>query len=225
MATRLKAHLPLIVALLRISFACATLVGLAATYLRADDNPEFRVSNFFSYFTVQNNLFGAAIMLLGAYFILRKAGPPRWYDFARGASTVYLIAVFVVFAVLVKETALQNPYLVAWADNIIHVVFPPAMTVDWLLLPPRRAIPGRVTAAWLLYPTCYLVYSFIRGWALNWYPYPFLEPDRHTNLEIALTCLGIAIFTAVVSVVVKASVEIRNMELFKTWILRRSETA
>jgi hypothetical protein len=35
-----------------------------------------------------------------------------------------------------------------------------------------------VIFAWLAFPLAYLGYSLVRGLAVDWYPYPFLDPDE-----------------------------------------------
>ncbi|GAB3658105.1 hypothetical protein GCM10027596_14060 [Nocardioides korecus] len=77
----------LLVALLAVS---AVVTEIATTVERGI----FEAGNFFSYFTVQSNLLAAAVLLASSYAVR----PSRRLDVLRGANTVYMVVVLVVFA-------------------------------------------------------------------------------------------------------------------------------
>jgi membrane protease YdiL (CAAX protease family) len=56
-----------------------------------------------------------------------------------------------------------------------------------------------VIFAWLAWPLVYLAYSLVRGAVVDWYPYPFLDPDESGGYAgVAGYALAIlAAFTAV----------------------------
>jgi hypothetical protein len=58
------------------------------------------------------------------------------------------------------------------------VIGPVAVAVDWFVSPPSAPIENSALAIWLLFPAVYLGYSLIRGSMVDWYPYPFLNPDE-----------------------------------------------
>jgi hypothetical protein len=83
-------------ALYRVSFGLLTLFALVVQYLTAQAHPPFNRLNFFSYFTTLGNLLGAVVFLrvgLGT----RRTLSVEWM---RGAATLYLSVVFVLFAAL-----------------------------------------------------------------------------------------------------------------------------
>ena len=62
----------------------------------------------------------------------------------------------------------------------------------------------------MVYPALYLVYTLIRGTRVDWYPYPFLDPDAAGGTPgVAVSCVGIALGFAAMSALV-------------AWLSRRS---
>ncbi len=193
------------VAALRLLAAAGALAAVAAQLVRSTDSPAFHPANFFSYFTVQSNVIGAAVLLAGAVTLLRGDGASRAWALARGATVVYLGATAVVYALLLRETAVQNAFQLAWADKVLHVAFPLAVVLDWLLVPPRSR-PGRAAIGlWLGFPAAWLAYTLVRGSIVGFYPYPypFLDPAQHGTGAIALACLGVAGFMALLGALVR----------------------
>lgn len=133
----------------------------------------FVVWNFFGYFTIQNNLVGAALLVLAA----RVTGKPRpaWLEHARLFWTVYLSIVAVVYWTLLYGNV-DDP-AVPWANVVLHGVSAVVMIADWLLEGPRRVLvfPG----LWVItaYPMVWLAVVLVRGATDGWVPYPFLDPD------------------------------------------------
>ncbi len=193
------------VAAYRVLLGLATLAAVVGQLESSRDSPLFEPANFFSYFTVQSNLLGAAAFLAGAAFLLTRGALPRWLELARGGPVIYLAVTGVVFALLLEDTATQNAFQVYWADRIMHLVFPVAVVLDWLLAPPRVRIDRVHAALWLVYPLAWLVYTMIRGGIVDWYPYEFLDPGRDGTLAVLAYCVGIAVFFALVAELTRAA--------------------
>ena len=144
--------------------------------------PGFRGDNFFSFFTIQSNLFAAAVLLAGRN------------DSLRGAATLYLVITGAVYATLLSglERTLQTP--LPWVNFVLHRLSPVALVVDWLAEPPRCPLRWRAALLWMVYPLLYRGYSLVRGACVGWYPYPFLDP-RHVGGygRVALVCGLIAL--------------------------------
>lgn len=172
------------------------LLGLATVFiLMADrwDAPGFKVSNYFSFFTIQSNLLAAAMLLYGAARVWRPAALPR-RDNLRGAVVLYLSMTGIVYGLLLSgyQEALQTT--VPWADNVLHRIIPLVMVADWLLDKPRDSLTWRQARWWLVYPLAFVAYSLIRGPIVDWYPYPFLDPDESGGyLGVAAYCVGITL--------------------------------
>lgn len=156
----------------------------------------FVPSQFFSYFTVQTNLLVVVVLLASALAGERRT---RFLDRVRGATTVYMVVVLVVFAVLlapIQDVALTA---VPWDNTVLHRVVPVLVVLDWLLDPPRERVPTRVALLWLLYPLLYAAWAVVRGALDGWYPYPFLDPATDGVAALAVTAVAIALGSAAVA--------------------------
>ena len=163
----------MILNVLRWAGVAVTLVAIVAQMKVLADNGALDVVNFFSYFTIQSNLIGAAALAATAL-----AGRNRSHrvDSLRGAATVYLTITFVVVIALLQgiDVGLQ----LAWVDFALHKLMPIIVVADFLLDPPRSALTRRDALLWLVYPLVWLGYTLVRGAIVTWYPYPFLDPAR-----------------------------------------------
>ena len=155
------------------------------------EHPDFSSANFVSYFTIESNLFAAAVLLAGAGRPTGRRLPPPT-DPVRGAAVLYLMTAGVVYGVLLAEAA-ESDRALAWADAVVHRVMPLALVGDWLIDPPRTRLTRRHALAWLAYPLAYVTYSLARGAAVGWYPYPFLNPSGAGGYaRVAAYCAGMA---------------------------------
>ena len=149
------------------------------------------VVNFFSYFTNLSNLFAALVLLWGARGLAGRGatGPP---DLVRAIAAVNVTVVGVVFAVLLRDVDLGA--LQPWVNVVLHYVMPCAVVVDWMVQPPRTRLEPRGIVICLAFPACYLSYVLLRGRAVGWYPYPFLNPDLVGGYGgVAMYAAGIAL--------------------------------
>lgn len=150
------------------------------------------VSNFFSYFTIQSNLIGIAALTLGATILAGVVKKPKSFEAWRGAATFYLTVTGVVYALLLSNLPDGARNIQPWVDVVLHKALPVVMVFDWLFDRPTVRLSRKVALVWLAYPIAYLAYSLIRGAAVHWYPYPFINPSQG-YLKVAATSLIIAI--------------------------------
>lgn len=150
----------------------------------------FNAANFFSFFTIQNNLLVALVFLLSAAYTMAKR-QPRWLSQLRAATTVYITIVGLGFSVLLS--GLENSILTAvpWDNTVLHYIIPVAAVVDFLLDRPQAKLRFASSLLWLLYPIGYLAYSLIRGAITDWYPYPFLNPSNNGYVGIVVVSVGL----------------------------------
>jgi hypothetical protein len=158
---------------------------------------------YFSFFTVQSNLMASGSLLLGAWYGLRRGqGPPRFAVFRCGVA-VYMTVTAVVYHMPFNVITLDQPVTVTWANNVLHLVAPAYLLVDFLLAPGRTHV--RWNRFWIImtYPVGWLVYTMVRAPLVDWYPYPFLNPrfSQDGNLSVAGYLVVIAVFIAAVSLV------------------------
>ncbi len=177
----------------RIVFALATLFAIAYQFNHLRENGGFRPANFFSFFTIESNLFASAIFLLGALTSLRFSQSRTW-DMVRGAAALYMITTGVVYGLLLSGYQEELQTTIPWVDTVLHKLFPLVLFADWLICPPVNRIPFKRALIWLTYPLVYCAYSLIRGPIVDWYPYPFLNPDSAGGyIGVVGYCMGIAI--------------------------------
>ena len=179
-----------LIALYRLAFAVATIAAIVAQMLDLAGKGSLDLVNFFSYFTIQSNLIGVAVFLVGAAR-WRAARSASW-DLVRGGSVVYLTVTFVVFALLLSNTDVDTA--VPWVNTVVHEIFPIAVITDWLIDPPRTAITFRQSLVWLAYPLVWTGYVLVRGAIVGKYPYPFLDPANGGYGMVAVYVVAILVF-------------------------------
>lgn len=165
----------------RTTFALFVLIAIALQFRETVFVQAASAANFLSFFTIESNVF-AAVML-----VVTASG--RAADGAgamlRGAATLYMTITGIVYATLLASG--PQP-LIPWVNVTLHYIAPLALLLDWLSDPSRINAPRvRAIAAWLAYPVLYGTYSLIRGAALGWYPYGFLDPRANGYGMLAVT--------------------------------------
>jgi hypothetical protein len=174
---------------LRICRALLALAALTAIGYDVAAGPGVSDADYFSYFTVLSNLFAAAMLLHGA---LRPAGERSGtVELLRGAAVVYILTTGIVYLLLLSGHAPAYP----WVNAILHYLMPVAVTLDWLLDPPRvRLDLARTVVLWIAFPLLYILYTLTRGAIVGWYPYSFVNPHRGGGyLLVTGDCLAIGI--------------------------------
>jgi hypothetical protein len=151
----------------------------------------FDPGKFFSFFTIESNILAFVALLLSALGTA-QGGESRSLDMVRGAATLYMVVTGLVFAVLLSGIKNIHFTAVPWDNTVLHYIMPVAVFVDWLVDTPRRILFKR-GLIWLVFPVVYLVYSLVRGPLVNWYPYPFLDPNINGYLSVAVTSLGVTV--------------------------------
>ncbi len=174
---------------LRVCRALLALMVLTAIAYDVAAGPGVSDGDYFSYFTVLSNLFAAAMLLHGA---LRPAeARSRTLELLRGAAVVYILTTGIVYLVLLSGHAPSYP----WVNAILHYLMPVAVTLDWLLDPPRVGLdPARTVVEWMVFPVLYIIYTLARGAIVDWYPYLFVNPHRSGGyLLVVGDCLAVGI--------------------------------
>ena len=177
----------LVVSGLRLAVAGVVLAAVVVQLARTTGT----VVNFFSFFTIQSNVIGAAAMITAA--LAWRARDTVWLSQFRGAATLYMGITGVVYNVLLRglEDTLQTP--IPWINTVLHVAFPILIVADWLLDRTVHPLSFRQGLVFLLYPIAYLGYTLIRGPIADWYPYPFLDPREHGYGYVTIMCLFVAV--------------------------------
>ncbi len=176
----------------RVAFAVLSLVAIAYQAKELADRDLFRPGNYFSFFTIQSNLLAAAVLIWSVTGDQDRRDPAT-VDLVRGAATLYLCITGLVVVLLLSGRQEELAVPLKWVDAVVHQVMPIVLLADWLIVPPTTRIPFRRALVWLVYPLVYAAYSLIRGPLVDWYPYPFLNPNHVGGYGVvALSCVGIA---------------------------------
>jgi hypothetical protein len=162
-----------------------------------------RPVNFFSYFTVESNVFGAVVLLLAAW--RPSAVHSAILDFVRGGIVVYLTVTGLVFAVLLSGTDVDAT--IPWVNTLLHQLMPLLAVIDWVLVPPSTALTIRRGLLWLGYPLVWLAYTLGRGALVHWYPYPFVDPS---GVGYAMVAIYAAVILGVIACVCVLTVVLGN---------------
>lgn len=187
-----------ILAAVRFALGAVTLTAVG-TQLGIHITNGYDVLNFFSYFTNLSNILAAGVLLVESVLTWRGRELGPLWQLLRCVSVVAMALVGIVFSALLRDVDLGS--LLPWINTWLHYVMPIAVVADWLIQPPRRTIPLRKLGILVLIPLAYLAYSLIRGAAINWYAYPFLNPANGGYGQVAVTCVLIAVAFLAVSVV------------------------
>jgi hypothetical protein len=144
-----------------------------------------RVLNVFTFFTIQSNI------LLGVTCLIVAIAPRTRSTVFRVARLCGLIGITitgVVFHLALRDLQdLTGQAKVA--DFLLHTVSPILGVSGWLLFGPRRLTSKTVVWLTLAFPIAYGVFTLIRGEAIGWYPYPFMDVGEHGYPRIIVNCV------------------------------------
>ncbi len=181
---------PLAVAIYRLSVGMVALGTVIAQTVNGFFHPPFDYPNYFSFFSIQGNLFAAFVLTASAVRTFR-GGRGDNLTFWRGAATLYLTLAGTVYFVLLRgsDEGWRTPG--EQTNAVLHYLVPAALLADWWLTPGAR-IAFRSALLWLAYPLIFVLYSLLRGRFTGWYPYPFLDAPTAGYPGIVMVCLVMA---------------------------------
>ncbi|WP_291055451.1 Pr6Pr family membrane protein [Herbiconiux sp.] len=142
-------------------------------------NDAFDPWEYFSYFTIETSLMNIVVLVAGGLMALRMPVDTVLYTTVRMAVLTYAIVTAGVYNLLLRNVPYEGGYPgLAWPNEVIHVVVPAVLLLDWLLSPGRPALRWKALGIVAIYPVAWLAYTLIRGAASGGaiYPYPFLDP-------------------------------------------------
>lgn len=149
-------------------------------------HPAISVWNFFSFFTIQSNLATIVVFAVGAVLVLRSSGldSVRWTT-VRACVATYMIITGLVYNLLLRGIELPQGATLEWSNEVLHLVAPIVVLLDWILAPGRSSLSWRRIGVIVIFPIVWIAYTLIRGpfipneitGASYWYPYPFLDPN------------------------------------------------
>ncbi len=190
----------------RLALGSLALLAIVSQLFASSREPSFVAANCLSYFTIVGNAFAAIVLIVAA-----TTPDSRRLDVARGASTLAMLLIGIVFSVLLAGL---ESIMMWWTNAVLHYLMPIVLLVDWLVTPPRR-ISARDVLVWLALPLGYVVYTLVRGSLVGWYPYPFLDVATFGPARVAKYVAAITAGTIIVAAVLArtASGSRRNTSL------------
>ena len=145
--------------------------------------------NGFKSFTYQTNLIITIWLTLAVLWYNKPETLKKITGPLKGAFTLYITITFLFFAVLLAPLY-QPTGFAAFSNLVLHYITPIAFIVDWILTETKLRYRWSYMLYWIIYPICYLVFSFIHGTFTGNYLYFFLDISE-------LGILGYALFVSV----------------------------
>ena len=177
----------------RIFFALLGLSAIVTEMAVLIERGRFMPANFFSFFTIESNIFAVIILILSALVLARDSQDGRMAAL-RAASTLHMIIVGVVFSLLLSGLDVELT-AVPWDNVVLHYIMPIVVVLDWLVDIPKVRIAFKRALIWVVFPIVYVIYSLIRGYIVGWYPYPFLNPGSHGYMGVIFTSITLMVGT------------------------------
>lgn len=160
----------------------------------------YEPTRYFAYFTIQTALIDVVVLVVGGWWALRHPHDTRLLTVAAMCAVPYAIVTTVVYNLLLRGIAPVGYEPPDWMNEVLHVVIPAVLIIDWIVAPGRARL--RLRELWWVtpYPLAWVAFTMIRGAADGWYPYPFLEPGGPAGVPgVVLYVVGIAVVMIVLA--------------------------
>ncbi|TBN56049.1 hypothetical protein EYE40_00790 [Glaciihabitans arcticus] len=177
--------------LFRLAIAATLLIALGYQIVDKITHNDMVASEYYSFFTIQSSFLAAAVLVWGGVVALRHPLDGPFLTSVRMSVLTYAIVTAGVYNGLLRGIPAEGYVGLPWPGELMHVWVPIAILVDWLLSPGRLPLRWKALRIVIVYPIAWLVYTFLKGAATGWFPYPFLEPATGI-LSIAIYVLAIA---------------------------------
>lgn len=137
------------------------------------------------------------VLAWGGLALLRVGRVTTAYTIVRAGAVAYGVVTGVVYSALLRGLDPEPGVFVSeilWPNEVVHVVLPLYLTVEWVLHRGRPRLPTSGIGFGLIYPLGWVVFALVRGAADGWYPYDFLDPNTAGWAGTAAYVVGIALF-------------------------------
>jgi len=150
------------------------------------------ILRFFAYFTINTN-----ILVALCFTFIGFGSKTRTGRFFSRPSTVTAITVYIIVVGLVYNTILRSLWqpegLQMIVDEILHSVTPVIFILFWVIFTPTEELKWKYAFSWLIYPLVYIFYALIVGAVTKFYPYLFVDVNRHGYIK-AISNTGLVLF-------------------------------
>lgn len=162
--------------------------------------PLTKLARLFSYFTIQSNLL---VLITSIGLAIHPERDGRLWRVLRLDALLGIVITGIVFAAVLSKQV-QHSGIGTWLNFGFHYFAPWCALLGWLLFGPRPRMDARTIAWAFAWPTCWIAFTFVRGAATGWYPYPFLNADA-LGFGIALrNTMGVVLMAAVIAALLYA---------------------
>ncbi|MFZ2530609.1 MAG: Pr6Pr family membrane protein [Rhodococcus sp. (in: high G+C Gram-positive bacteria)] len=155
-----------------------------------------RLVRLFSFFTIQSNVLVGVVAIL---LVLRPLRDGRGWRVAVLDALLGIVITGLVFAIVLAPQVHPTGWALV-ATICLHYISPPLTLAAWLLFGPRPRFAVSTALAAFLWPTAWLLYTFVHGAITHWYPYPFLDAGTlgfvHAITNAVLVVLAAVVVTA-----------------------------
>jgi hypothetical protein len=159
-----------------------------------------RLVRLFSYFTIQSNLL---VLVASALLAARPARTGRVLAVLHLDALLCIAVTGVVYHTVLADAGVNLTPSGDLANFLLHTVTPIGTWVVWLLVGPRPRFAGATVAWSVVYPLAWIAYTFARGAATGWYPYPFLDAGALGLATAARNTAVVAVGFLVLAVLVR----------------------
>lgn len=135
------------------------------------------IVRFFSYFTILTNCM--VVLFFTGYLLPANK---KWNSFVNKNEVATAISIYIITVGVIYQTILRKPIplegLHRVVDDILHLYIPLLMFIYWIVFISSKTINVKTIPYWLIYPAAYLAYTLLRGFFVNFYPYPFVAVNQ-----------------------------------------------
>ncbi|ALE04613.1 hypothetical protein AL755_02990 (plasmid) [Arthrobacter sp. ERGS1:01] len=146
-----------------------------------------RIFEFFSYFTVESNIFvGVAT---GMLFMRPDRDGAFWRVLRIGSMFGITVTLAIYHFILSPLAAFTG---IASASNIgLHYVVPIFAILGWIFFGPHPRVTWRALLLAALWPASYIVLTIAQGAVTGFYPYPFVNITKLGFTTVAVNGVGV----------------------------------
>lgn len=185
---------------------CFTTVTFFSETGKGDDPGLYGFINFLSMFTINSNVLAAVTLMIGAVILFRfNRDGPHWFAVLRTCAVTYMTVTGLVYNLLLRSVELPQGRTLEWANEVLHLIGPAVLLLDWLLAPGRVRVGYMKVAIVAIFPVVWLTYTLVRGPSAidpsfgkaPFYPYPFLDPSTSES-----GYLSVAVYVVVIALII-----------------------
>lgn len=178
--------------------AAATLaVALFTQIFDQIHHQAFVPEEYFSYFSIQTSIANMVVLTITGLHQLQSHTDSPALVGLRHSLVAYAVVTGSVYNLLLRDLPAEPGAFVStvpFPNEVLHVVIPVYLVVDWILSPHGAALPWRSMAIGLVYPLAWLGGTLVRGDLTGWYPYAFLNPTSAAGWSgVGAHVVGIAL--------------------------------